>query len=128
MGQGCRCRQCARRGACGDKTPITAVWHEVGVFRSDYMELLCSCATEVQCARDESKAAASKLTDNEAKIGELDLEMEPLADDVGEFGDLRKPFSVKEVEQASTKSVLETRYATLKQRIRECDKLSSELD
>lgn len=85
------------------RTIITAVRHEVPVFKKGYMELVCSFFTEAQSACLESEVPAPRLADQGANVGVLELNEQLLAGDSGKVSDMRKHLSGKEVDVAPTK-------------------------
>lgn len=74
------------------RTLSTAVGYEVNVSKKGYVELLRSLSTELLSARHESDIAAHKSAGQDAKMGQLELKVQLLADDAVKVGDLRKWF------------------------------------
>lgn len=91
------------------------------------MELLCSSATDVQAARREFRATSRQLEVHKAKVGELELIVQLQTDAAERTADLQRKLSVKKAELACTKSVLDTKKAALKAKVRRCEQLNNDL-
>lgn len=103
------------------RTLITTIGHGLFVSKKGYVELLRCVTTVVQAARHKSRVSSRELDAQRARVEDLELNVQLLTVDADKAADLQETFSTNEIELASTNSVLDTKEATLKAKVREID-------